>query len=204
MRGALALCILALLLAYTPAHAVFSTQFIKVTVLNSESGAPIPTAVITTMDGQKFSNQNGTFSLTVPPNPYDLIASAPGFRSNMATAVFAGPGQTVAVTIRLFPTSITTTGTLQGRVITAGASPTGISGALVFTDLGIITVTDDNGYFTAEGSSGTAVVTVSARGYASRIVRNVNIPHLGLRSITVRLPTYINNLSGPVSSLCWW
>ncbi len=198
LRSVLALCTLALLLAHTPAHAVFS-QFIKVNVLNAESGTPIPASVITTMDGQTFSNQNGTFNLTVPPNPYDLIASAPGFRSNMATAVFAGPGQTVVVSIILFPTSIPTTGTLQGRVVSAGASPAGISGALVFTDLGIIAVTDENGYFSAKGPSGTAVVTVSARGYASRIVNNVNITGGGLRSITVRLPSYIDNLTGPVS-----
>lgn len=201
LRSIRALCIVTLLLAYAPAicHAVFAPQFIKVNVLNAENSAPIRAAVITTTDGQTFSNQNGSFTLRLPPNPFDLIASAPGYRSNMATAVFAGPGQTVTVTIRLFPTSITTKGTLQGRVITAGTSPEPISGALVFTDLGIITVTDMNGYFTAEGSSGTAAVTASARGYASKTVKNVRIPPLGLRSITVRLPSYSNELTGPVS-----
>ena len=71
-----------------------------------------------------FAMQNGLFFLKVPPNVYDLIVSAPGFRSNMATGIFSGPGQTATVTYRLAPAS-TRVGTLQGRVTAAGATSGG-------------------------------------------------------------------------------
>lgn len=171
-------------------------QYIKGQVLSAATGAPIPGATITTTTGLSKTTQSGSFSLRVPPNVYDLIVSAPGYRSNMATGIFAGPGQTVTVIVHLAPAS-TRPGTLGGKVIASDTSD-GLSGALVFTDLGAIAVTDDNGYFTAVGPSGTATVTVAARGYSAKTFKNISITASGLRTITARLTKYISGLTGPV------
>ncbi len=156
------------------------------------------TATITTTTGLSFNVQNGFFFLSVPPNVYDFIVSAPGFRSNMATGIFSGPGQTATVNIWLAPAS-TRTGHLQGRVAAAGSTSGGIAGALVFTDLGAIAVTDADGYFTAVGPSGTATVTVAAQGYSSKIIKNVQIQPSGIRSLPVRLSKSIKSTTGSVS-----
>jgi len=199
-RSAPAVLILAVLLALIPAvcHGELQPSFIKGTVLNAANGAAIPNATITTTTGLSYPTEKGLFFLRVPPNVYNLIFSAPGYRSNMATGIFSGPGQTATVTIRLAPAS-TRAGTLQGRVTPAGATTGGLSGALVFTDLGTIALTDDKGYFTAVGPSGTATVTVAAQGYSSKTINNVEIHPLGLSSLTVVLNKTISGLTGQIS-----
>jgi len=187
-----------LMLLLRPCLAELQPSFITGTIYNAATGTPLRTATLKTTTGLSFNVQNGFFFLSVPPNVYDFIASAPDFRSNMATGIFSGPGQIAKVNIWLAPAS-TGTGRLQGRVTAAGSTSEGIKGALVFTDLGAIAATDADGYFTAEGPSGTATVTVAASGYASKIIKNIQIPTLGIRSLTVRLNKSFKSTTGSVS-----
>jgi hypothetical protein len=184
-----------LTLLLRPCFAELQPTFIRGTIYGAATGRPIPSATITTTTGLSFNVQNGFFYLRVPPNVYDLIVSAPGFRSNMATVIFSGPGQTAEVNVWLAPGS-TTTGYLKGRVTATGG---GLARALVFSDLGAIAVTDDDGYFTAAGPGGTATVTVAAQGYAGRIIKNVRIPPAGMSSLSIRLSKSNTGLTGPVS-----
>ena len=184
-----------LTLLLRPCFAELQPTFIRGTIYSAATGAPIPSATITTTTGLSFNVQNGFFYLRVPPNVYDLIVSAPGFRSNMAAGIFSGPGQTAEVNVWLAPGS-TTTGYLKGRVTATGG---GLARALVFSDLGAIAVTDDDGYFTAAGPGGTATVTVAAKGYAGRIIKNVQIPPSGMSSLSIRLSKSNTGLTGPVS-----
>jgi hypothetical protein len=193
-----AACAAILFMLLQPCRAELQPSFITGTIYNASTGAPLRTATIKTTTGLSFNVQNGLFFLSVPPNVYDFIASAPDFRSNMATGIFSGPGQTATVKIWLAPAS-TGTGHLQGRVSAAGSTSDGIKGALVFTDLGGIAVTDADGYFTAAGPSGTATVTVAAHGYASKIIKNVQIQPSGIRTLPVRLIKSIKSTTGSVS-----
>jgi len=72
---------------------------------------------------------------------------------------------------------------------------------MVFTDLGAIASTDTDGYFTAVGPSGAATVTVAARGYSSKIIKNVKIQPSSIRSLPVRLSKSIQTTTGPVSGI---
>jgi hypothetical protein len=191
---------LLVMLLLRPCRAELQPSFITGTIYNAATGYPISTATIKTTTGLSFNVQNGFFVLKVPPNVYDLIVSASNFRSNMATGIFSGPGQTATVNIWLAPAS-TTTGRLQGRVAAAGAASGGIAGALILSDLGAIAVTDNEGYFTAVGPSGTATVTVAARGYSSKVIKNVKIQPSGIRSLPVRLSKSIKSTTGPVSGI---
>ena len=195
-----AACAALLLMLLQPCLAELQPSFITGTIYNAATGAPLRTATIRTTTGIPFNVLNGFFAQGVPPNVYDLIVSAPDFRSNMATGIFSGPGQTATVNMWLAPAS-TRTGRLQGRVATAGANSVGIAGALVFTDLGAIAVTDSKGYFTAVGPSGTATVTVAARGHSSKIIKNVQIQPSGIRSLAVRLSKSIKSITGPVTGI---
>ena len=187
-----------LVLWQLPCHAELQQSYISGTILNAATGALIPNATITTTTGLSYSIKNGLFALRVPPNVYDLIMSAPGFRSNMVTRIFGGLGQTATVNVLLAPAS-TKAGILRGRVAALGATSGGIAQALVFTDLGAITVTDDQGYFNAASPSGAATVTVAAPGYASKIIKNVQIPLSGMRNLAVHLRSSNESLTGPVS-----
>jgi hypothetical protein len=189
-----------LMLLQRPCLAELQPSFITGTIYNAATGFPLRTATIKTTTGLSFNVPYGFFFLNVPPNVYDFIVSAPEFRSNMATGIFSGPGQTATVNMWLAPAS-TRAGRLQGRVAAAGAASGGIAGALVFSDLGAIAVTDSDGYFTAVGPSGTATVTVAARGYASKIIKNVQIQPSGIRSLSVRLSKSIQGVTGPVTGL---
>ncbi len=181
-----------------PCHAELQQSYISGTIYNAATGAPIRSATITTTTGLSYTAQNGLFALRVPPNVYDLILSAPGFRSNMATGIFCGPGQTATVNVLLAPAS-TRIGYLKGRVAASGATSGGIARALVFSDLGAIAVTDDQGYFNAAGPSGAATVTVAAQGYSSKIIKNVQIPPSGMRSLAVSLSSSTKSFTGAVS-----
>jgi len=185
-----------LVLPLWPCHAELQPSFIKGMVINASTGRAVASATITTTTGLTFKAQYGLFYLRVPPNVYDIIVSAPGFRSNMATGIFSGPGQTSSVNVWLAQAS-TRAGTLRGRV----EASDGIGRALVFSDLGAIAVTDDDGYFTAAGPSGTAAVTVAAQGYASKAVNDVQIPPSGSRSIAVRLNKSITWITGNISGI---
>ncbi|MBN2108854.1 MAG: carboxypeptidase regulatory-like domain-containing protein [Deltaproteobacteria bacterium] len=189
-----------LVLMLRPCLAELQPSFITGTIYNAATGAPLRTATIKTTTGLSFSVPNGFFFLSVPPNVYDFIVSAPGFRSNMSTGIFSGPGQTTTVNIWLASAS-TSTGRLQGRVAEAGANSGGIAGALVFSDLGAIAVTDADGYFTAAGPSGSAIVTVAAHGYSSKIIKNVQIQPSGIRSLPVRLNKSMKSTTGSVSGI---
>jgi len=193
-----------LMLLLQPCLAELQPSIINGTIYNAATGAPIRTATLITTSGIKFDVKNGFFEKIVPPNVYDLIASAPDFRSNMASGIFSGPGQTATVNIWLAPAS-TSAGSLQGRVSEAGDGANGIAGALIFTDLGAIAVTDNEGKFTTKGPSGTATATVAAQGYPSKIIKNVQIQPSGIRTLHVRLNKSLKStgtVSGIVRDAC--
>ncbi len=189
-----------LVLWQSPCLAELQQSYISGTILNAATGALIPNATITTTTGLSYTAQNGLFALRVPPNVYDLIMSAPGFRSNMVTRIYGGLGQTATINVLLAPAS-TKAGILRGRVSALGSSSGGIAHALVFTDLGAIAVTDDQGYFNAACPSGAATVTVAAQGYTSKIIKKVQIPPSGMRNLAVRLSSSNNSYTGPVSGM---
>jgi outer membrane receptor protein involved in Fe transport len=56
------------------------------------------------------SKPDGTFAVPVPPGIYSVTVSAPGFQSARNDNVVVAPGQTVAVTIGLSNSSLTTIG----------------------------------------------------------------------------------------------
>lgn len=193
-----------LILLLKPCLAELQPSFITGTVYNAATGAPIRTATLITTSGIEFDVRNGFFLQNVPPNGYDFIASAPDFRSNMATGIISYKGQTTTVNIWLAPAS-TPKGGLQGRVSEAGDGASMIAGALIFTDLGAIAVTDNEGKFTTIGPSGTATVTVAAQGYSSKIIKNVQIQPSGIRPLLVRLNKSLKStgtVSGIVRDAC--
>ncbi len=147
--------------------------FINGTIYNAFNNSLVSSAVIHTTTGLQTTVTNGTFTLRIPPNMYNLIVSSPGFRTNMLTGILASPGQTTTVSIWLYPAS-TPAGTLTGRVVDAETNE-GFYNAFVATDLGAITLTDDDGYFSFDTPSGSATVTVFCEGYSSRVFNSVSI-----------------------------
>jgi len=148
------------------AHALQPT-FINGTVYNSYNSSLINNASITTLTGYTTKTSAGRFFLRVPPNVYTIIVSAPGYCSNMLTGILASPGQTVNISIGLPPAS-TESGYLEGRIFAAGSYKP-VPNALVFTDLGGIGVTNDNGYFYLTSPSGYTSVTVTADAFVTKI-----------------------------------
>ncbi len=185
-----------------PALAV-QPSFIKGTVYNTQSGTIIPQASISTTSGLSAQTDYGSFSLRVPPNIYDIIVSAKGFRSNMLTGVHAAPGKPTTVEIWLTPTAAETA-ILQGKVVESGSGDP-IPAALVATDLGSLAATDYSGYFSMSTPAGTNTIAVAAAGYASDTQTTIDIPPHLVKQVTFyldRAPASTLLLSGTVRNAC--
>lgn len=162
-----------LLLLLSSRAAALQPAFIKGTVCSAYDNSLLYNAVIETNTGISARTSSGSFYFRVPPNFYNIIISAPGYKTNMLSGILASPGQTAIVNICLIPSS-TTQGYLEGRILDA-ASFKPVNGAFIGVDLGGAAVSDDNGYFNMRVPSGTAIVTAAAPSYASKTIQQLTI-----------------------------
>jgi subtilisin-like proprotein convertase family protein len=88
-----------------------STGTITGTVVNSATLAPIPSATVATTSGfSRITDLAGSYSMKVPSGTYDMVASAPGFSTAVATGVTVSTNGTTVQNFALNPTPILKSG----------------------------------------------------------------------------------------------
>ena len=187
---------------YTSAYAILPS-FIRGTVYNAHDGTLINSATIAVSSALSTSTSNGTFSVRVPPNVYDIIVSSNGYRANLISGVHAAPGQTATVNIWLIPSS-TSSAILEGKVLDS-VTGSGVASAFVITDVGGLALTDNNGSFSMSSPSGTSEITVAANTYSTKIQQSVVLTPNRKREIIIYLsPSSLGYapVSGTVRDAC--
>jgi hypothetical protein len=119
---------------------------------------------------------------------YTAIVTAPESNANLLAGIVATPGNLAIANIGIMPSS-TRTGFIEGR-ITESLSGDGIKNALILTDLGGAALTSDTeGNFLLPSPSGIATITVCAKGFASKVIKNYYIFSFIPTSLTISLDT---------------
>jgi hypothetical protein len=118
--------------------------------------------------------------------------------------ILATPGKIATTSLGLSPSS-TRTGYVRGRVIQSGSGD-GIQDALLLTDLGGAAISyDRDGNFLLPSPAGIATITVTAAGYASKIIKNYRVYPLFPITLTVVLakaPPATITMSGIIRDAC--
>ncbi|GEM_PF-963475 len=177
--------------------------FIKGTIHDAFRNSLIPGTAITTTTGVSTFTTAGTFSLRVPPDIYRIIFSAPGYKSNFISGIPANPGQTTNIDILLIPSS-TVTGYIKGK-ITGKTSGKPIKNAYVMSNLGGISVTDEDGLFNMATPSGVNSLTVCAEDFESAISSSTQILPIITTIMNVQLAPHNNDeviITGTITDQC--
>ena len=172
-----------------------STGTISGTVTNS-TGTAIAHATVSYSGGSATATTNvaGTYTLTVPPGMYSVIAAAAGFLAASQQNVSVSPSTTTTVDFAL-----TQAGTISGTV--ANTSGTAISNATVSYSGGSATATtNSSGTYTLSVAPGTYSVTASASGYQTATQQNVSVAVGATTTVSFNLAQSIGTVSGTVAS----
>jgi len=166
-------------------------------VVDATNGTPIAGANVTVVELNQtaITDENGTFTFTVPPGTYTLTATAEGYQEN-STTVRVGENETVVVAIALTPETASPGGTIPispptwlqpnlytyvevylqrlphgfvtGTVLTPEGTP--IEGARITVDgTPVSATTGPDGTFTVWLPEGEYTIIVSATAYYEQV-----------------------------------
>jgi len=195
--------LLILCLILTSTSDAIQPAYIKGSISSSYNNSLIPGAGITTTTGVSTYTTARKFSFVVPPDIYRIIFSAPGYKSNFISGIPANPGQTTNIDILLSPAS-TVTGYLKGK-ITDKTSGKPIKNAYVMSNLGGISVTDEDGLFNMATPSGVNSLTVCADDFESAIPAPTQILPIITTTMNVQLAPHNNDeviITGTITDQC--
>ncbi|HEX9940485.1 MAG TPA: carboxypeptidase-like regulatory domain-containing protein, partial [Thermoanaerobaculia bacterium] len=90
-----------------PTCTPIATGTIQGAVINAATSAPIPGATVVTTNGfSRTSDLTGSYSMKVPAGTYNMMASAPGYSTAVATGVTVSTGGTTVQNFALSPMPI--------------------------------------------------------------------------------------------------
>ncbi|MEM2009728.1 MAG: carboxypeptidase regulatory-like domain-containing protein [Thermosphaera sp.] len=150
-------------------------------VLDALSGYPIANATVTVMELNLtvLTDEDGLYTVKVPPGTYDLLAEAVGYQP-LQLSVTVDEAEIVIVNFPLYPLG---NGTLWGYVYDATTSQP-IADAIVYTFVNntlVYNTTDSSGYYELSLPSGQYVVRAYKPGYVEKEVTVVIAPLVAVR-----------------------
>ncbi len=178
-------------------------SFISGSVRNSYNNTLIQSSKIYTTTGFSASAPKGLFHITVPPNIYSIIVSAPGFSSNIYSGIFATPGQTYNAEIWLTACSREISH-VQGRVFELNTGFP-VKNAIIISSQGNADITDSDGNFSLSLDSGITTLTASAKGFASRQAVDISLNPYSIKQVMFYLekaPILTASVSGSIRNAC--
>ncbi len=143
------------------------TGALRVTVVNAQSGVPLPGVRVTVGAKEVRTDMMGQAGVKdLPPGPVAVAVKSPGFRPAEEAAVVVA-GQETALSVPLSSERKSGPATLTGQVrSTRGGQP--LAATLLIPQAKVRTRTDAKGAFNVRVRGGTYRITISARGHLSQ------------------------------------
>ncbi|MDP8241133.1 MAG: carboxypeptidase regulatory-like domain-containing protein [Candidatus Hatepunaea meridiana] len=166
-------------------------------VTDAQNGNGISNATVSSDDGKSVTtDNNGNYSLEVETGSRTITISMNGYnRSSQNVEVTSGGTHNANFALSTLDNN--NSGTVSGQVTDSQTSNV-IQGAVISTDDGQTTATDNNGNYSFRVGSGQRTITVEANGYNSSSL-NVQIQTGGTQTANFLLSPLDSSNSGTVS-----
>lgn len=164
--------------------------------VTNSSGAALLGATVTVGASQAATASDGTWSIpTLAPGTVTISAALSGYNTNSESTTVTAGSTTTATTLALTPIN---PGTVNGTVVNSTGA--GVSGATVSADGVTVSTNSSGGYTLANLPDGSAMITASATGFASRSQTVTVVAASTVTAPAITLGSNAGSVSGTVKS----